>query len=384
VTGRIVYSHHSPITKSSCIIVSHSILGWPGTSDHAFPSSATSSDLGLAGLLLRMGYEAAPDALLHHASCRAHVVDGPCRIHGHAGNIVHVSLRDSLVDAQGATYSLVRSVGQIIEDLEAALFADELRQRFELEFECRHLLARLLELVVVGFDLLLASLVLFVKDHEVFFHDLFAAGELMIHKLQLVQILFAVDQLVEGVLEAISFFFEADLFLLLDDSVGISQLLSLILDLFLVLSVLLQNELFLLLHDLLFLRDDLLDPIFDSGFHLFDLVLFGLLSSVENFFKALILIVHLLDSELVLDVFLLENGNFVLLLFDLNLTLGDLFDELLIFVLELDDLLHLSNVFSFHNLVLDATFAILVPFDHQGLEKNVDFVDVIELGEVGF
>ena len=107
-------------------------------------------------------------------------------------------------------------------------------------------------------------------------------------------------------MEAISFFFQADLFLLLDDSVSVSQLLSLILDLFLVLSILLQNELFLLLHDLLLLRNNLLDPVFDSGLHLFDLVLFGLLSSVKNFFKAFVLIVHLLDSELVFHMFLLQ------------------------------------------------------------------------------
>lgn len=162
-------------------MVLESILGWSGATDHTFPSSATSSDLGLARFLLWIRYQTSSDALFHNTSCSAHVVDGPRRVGHRAGDIIDISLGDSLINAEGATYSLVRSVRQIIKDFEAALFADELGQRFELQFEGGDLLPRLLELIVVGLDLLLASLVLLVKDHEVLLHHLFAARELMIH-----------------------------------------------------------------------------------------------------------------------------------------------------------------------------------------------------------
>lgn len=158
-----------------------SVLRWSGTADHALPSSATSSDLGRSSLLLRIRHEAAADALFDDATGGAHVV-GSRRIHGHlAGNVVDVALGHALVDAKGATYALIWSVGQVVEDLEAALLADELGQRLEFEFESGHLLPGLLELVVIRLDLLLAPLVLFVKDDEVFLHDLFAARELMVH-----------------------------------------------------------------------------------------------------------------------------------------------------------------------------------------------------------
>lgn len=185
-------------------------------------------------------------------------------------------------------------------------------------------------------------------------------------------------------MEAVAFFFEADLFLLLDYAVGVPQLLPLILDLFLVLAVFLQDQLFLLLHDFLFLGNNLLHPILYPRLHLLDLILLGLLGPVEHLFQTFVFVVHLLDSEFVLNMLFLEYGDFVLLLFDLNLALCHLFDELLILVLELYDLLDFCNVFSFHYLVFDGALAVLVPFDHQGLQKNIDFVDVIQLRKVLF
>jgi hypothetical protein len=90
----------------------------------------------------------------------------------------------------------------------------------------------------------------------------------MIHKLELIKILFTVYELVHSVLEAVTLLFLSNLLLLLDDIMGFFKLLSLIFDLFFILTIFLKDKLFLLLHYFLFLLDNLLNSCLNTGLHL--------------------------------------------------------------------------------------------------------------------
>jgi len=167
--------------------------------------------------------------------------------------------------------------------------------------------------------------------------------------------------------------------LLLNDIVGFLQLLSLVLDLLFILTVLLQDEFFLLLHDILLLLDNLLDSRFDSCLHSGDIINFVCLRLLQDFFKTFILFVKLVDSELVFHMLFLEQADFVFSLLSNDLSLRNLFDELFVLLLGGSDSLDFVDVLSFQNGVLDLIFRMFVSFDHKSFQEDVDLIDVVQL-----
>ena len=134
------------------------------------------------------------------------------------------------------------SVRQAIDYLKPTFFGNELHELAELDLESRNLLARHLKLLVVLLDFLLAPLVLLLQNRHVSLHDLLVAGQLVVHDLELVEVLLRVYQFVQGVLEALAAFLSAHLPLLVDDLLGLLQLLLLHVDLLLVELILFEHH----------------------------------------------------------------------------------------------------------------------------------------------
>jgi hypothetical protein len=130
-----------------------------------------------------------------------------------------------------------RGIWKGVEHLKSSLLLDELCERLELKLKSGDLLSRLLELVIIGLDLLLRSLVFLVKHYAVFFHNFFGTCQGVIHQLQLVEVLLTVYQLVNSILKAVTFLLETNLLLLLYNVMSFLELLPLILDLFFILTI---------------------------------------------------------------------------------------------------------------------------------------------------
>lgn len=222
----------------------------------------------------------------------------------------------------------------------------------------------LLQLAVISLDLLLASLVFLLEDNQVLLEHILRAGKLMIHEFELVQVLLTVDQLAQCCLKVVTFLILTYLFLLLDNGVSFLDLLALVFDFLLVLLILVQDHPLFLLHNFLFLFNNLLYSPLNFLFQLFNLVNFGGLCGFQYLLQAFILVNQLVYVELLFQMLLSQNVNFVLLLLISYFALGNFFNEFLIFVIETSDSLDFGCVFSGHDSQSDPVFIVLISFDH--------------------
>jgi len=97
---------------------------------------------------------------------------------------------------------------------------------------------------------------------------------------------------------------------------------------------------------------------------------------------ALNLFVLLVDFELVLHVLLPEVVDLFGLFVDSDFSLCNLIDELFTLALHAGNHLYLVDIFSLEDLDLNITFRILVPFDHQSFQQNINLVDVVQFFKV--
>ena len=96
----------------------------------------------------------------------------------------------------------------------------------------------------------------------------------MVHQLQLVKVLLAIDQFAQRALEIVTFLVLADLFLFLNNGMSFLQLLPLIFDFLFVLLIFIKDHSLLLLHYFLLLFNNFLHSSLNFLLELLDLVNF--------------------------------------------------------------------------------------------------------------
>jgi len=163
-------------------------------------------------------------------------------------------------------------VGQVVERVDTALLLDKVHQIFELDLELRDLLPRHLQLAVVYLQFLLTSLPLFPENSVILFHHFFLTRELVVHSLEVVQVLLTADKFVQRLLEALSLLLVCNVPLLLDNIMCFLQLLLLRIDLLLVSLVFFKDQLFFFLHYFLLLRYYFFDSLLDLALHLLNFI----------------------------------------------------------------------------------------------------------------
>lgn len=206
---------------------------------------------------------------------------------------------------------------------------------------------------------------------------------MVVHQLQLIQILLAVYQFVKSVLEAISTFLESHLLLFLNGSFSLFELGLQRVDLVLLILLLFKNDPLLLLHQVALLVEDLLDSLVNTVLHFLGLDSRILLVVCHVSFVVLDLLLLLLDLEFVLDVFLPEVVDLLGLLVHLDFSLGNLVNQLLCLALHICNEFDFLNVFPLEHINFDLHLLVLVSLDDKSFEQDVDLVDVIEFLEVG-
>jgi len=152
---------------------------------------------------------------------------------------IQIFLLSADTSSIGTAWLIAWSIRHRIEHFKSTFFLDELRKTLKFKFERRDLLPCLLQLIVIWFYFLLWSLVFFFKDQIFFLHYFFRTGQSMVHQLELIEIFLTVYELVKCILEWVSSFFKTNLLLLLNNIMSFFKLLPLILNLFLILTVLL-------------------------------------------------------------------------------------------------------------------------------------------------
>ena len=117
--------------------------------------------------------------------------------------------------------SISSHVWQTVKLINAALLGNVHRQRSESLLKVRHLLSRVLQVRLEGLHFLAAPLVLLVYHSFVSFNCFLVGSQVVVHQLQLVEVLLTADELVERILVAVAFFFYSYLLMLLDIVFGV-------------------------------------------------------------------------------------------------------------------------------------------------------------------
>lgn len=150
----------------------------------------------------------------------------------------------------------------------------------------------------------------------------------------------------------------------------------------LVFELLLVNSL-LLIHQVPLLIKDLLDSLVNAILHLLGLNSFRLLVLNNRKLITLNLFSLLFDLGLVLHVHLPEVIELLLFLVNLNFALGDLVDQLLSLVLHRGNGFDLLGVLVFENVNLDKVLSVLVSFNQESFEQDINLIRLVKLLEVG-
>lgn len=94
---------------------------------------------------------------------------------------VHISIGTCWLHIMLRWWLITWCIGQRIQRLQSSFLIDEFRKRLKLKLEDWDLRSRLFDLIVIGLDLLLTSLIFLLKDNQILLEDLFRAGKLVIH-----------------------------------------------------------------------------------------------------------------------------------------------------------------------------------------------------------